>query len=224
MRRFTLFVAVTSALVLLGPLPSAHAQEVTTFTGQGTDNGACNNFEEGEVPDGRQIFQFNLQPTANPASALLTASFSDGTSVTDMAPTSQQGATAHWLVETDLDATVLSASATHEPHQSDNAQLVVSHCVRGEPNGEPPNGEPPNGEPPNGEPPNGEPPNGQPPDGEPRAEQPPAEQPPAAPTDSPPPAPVTPDAAPVTPGTSPTPAPPVSPAAEPVTGQPAFTG
>lgn len=199
MRRFPLLVVLVAAVALLGPVPTADAQEVVEFTGQGTDDGACSEFQDGEAPAGRQIWQFNLNPTDDPADARLTAEFSDGTSITDLAPTTAQGASAHWLVETDLEATVVSASATHSGHQG-NTQLVVSHCVAGEPNGEPPNGIPPEEEPPDDVPPDTQPPA-------------PEDQPPVPDTQPP-----EPDAA------QQAPAPSAVPTAEAIVGEPGFTG
>src|SRR5215470_2600739 len=76
-------VGLAAVVTLLAALAIPAAADTIQFTGQGTDNGACGSFEgQPPPPGGTQTWQFNLTGTDGPAT--MTASFSDGTSVTNL--------------------------------------------------------------------------------------------------------------------------------------------
>jgi hypothetical protein len=126
-----------------GPSTSSSPQQLSTlgapivvssvtidFTGQGTTNGDCNTMiPDAGVAAGTKVWQFNLNGVDNPATATMSAVFSDPTSVTGtISPTTAQGKSAHWLITTADTATVVSASATYDG-LGNNPQFVVSHCL-----------------------------------------------------------------------------------------------
>ncbi len=136
-----LIVALIAALSLFVFVGTAFADTIN-FTGQGTNqNGTCATFE-GQPPPagGTQTWQFNL--TGTQSGATMTASFSDGTTVTDKPEDDHNGNTSFWNIVTDAGASVTSATATFTPTGQGNPQFVVSHCTAG---GTPP---PPTSEPP----------------------------------------------------------------------------
>jgi hypothetical protein len=106
------------------------AADTIQFTGQGTNNGACGEFEgQPPAPGGTQTWQFNLTGTDGPAT--MSATFSDGTSVTNVPDDSPHaGNVSKWFIVTNAGATVVSASATR-PETGGNPQFVVSHCTAG---------------------------------------------------------------------------------------------
>jgi hypothetical protein len=116
------------------------AADTITFTGQGTNaNGTCGSFEGNPpAPGGTQTWQFNLTQTM--AGATMSATFSDGTSVSNLAENSHTGKTSKWLITTAAGASVTSASANFTP-DGPNSQFVVSHCTAG--GTPPPTTEPP---------------------------------------------------------------------------------
>jgi hypothetical protein len=142
-RHVVVVTVVALAAVLLAAGPAA--ADTVPFTGQGTDNGSCANNFQGPPPPpgGTQTWQFNLTGTAG--GATMSATFSDGTTVTNRPEDQHQGNVSMWFIVTNAGATVVNASATR-PESDGNPQFVVSHCTAG---GElpPPNG---NGPPPNG--------------------------------------------------------------------------
>jgi hypothetical protein len=80
----------------------------------------------------------------------MSATFSDGTSVTNVPDDSPHpGNVSKWFIVTDAGASIVSASATR-PETGGNPQFVVSHCTAG---GEPP---PPTTTPPTTAPPGGD--------------------------------------------------------------------
>jgi len=114
-----------AALAMFAFVGTAFADTIN-YTGQGTTNGACDTFEQDAgVPAGKQVWQFNLTQTQ--AGATMSATFSDGTTVTNKAEDAHNGKTSFWFITTDLGATVSSASATFTP-DGPNSQFVVSHC------------------------------------------------------------------------------------------------
>jgi hypothetical protein len=138
-----------AALATFGFVGTAAADTIT-FTGQGTNaNGTCGQFEGAPpAPGGTQTWQFNLTGTDGPAT--MSATFSDGTSVTNVPDDSPHpGNVSKWFIVTDAGASVVSASATR-PETGGNPQFVVSHCTAG---GEPP---PPTTTPPTTAPPGGD--------------------------------------------------------------------
>ena len=127
-RRWTVIAGVlaTTAFVL-GSVASAATSPIT-FSGQGTSGGDCSTkVPDASVSPGEKIWQFNLTGASDPGSALLTASFSDGTSVSGKAPdnTPGGGSVAMWFITTSATATVTSASATFSGEANN---LVVSDC------------------------------------------------------------------------------------------------
>jgi hypothetical protein len=131
--RFVIAGLLGAALATFGFVGTAAADTIT-FTGQGTNNGACGSFEGPQPPaGGTQTWQFNLTGTNGPAT--MSATFSDGTVVTDL-PEDQPhtGNVSKWSIVTDAGATVVTASATR-PETGGNPQFVVSHCTAG---GQPP--------------------------------------------------------------------------------------
>jgi hypothetical protein len=123
-----------AALATVGFVGTAAADTIQ-FTGQGTNaNGTCGSFEgQPPPPGGTQTWQFNLTGTNGPAT--MSATFSDGTTVTNQAEEQpHNGNVSKWLIVTDAGASVVSASATR-PETGGNPQFVVSHCTAG---GEPP--------------------------------------------------------------------------------------
>ncbi|HYV59666.1 MAG TPA: hypothetical protein VFA62_06320 [Acidimicrobiia bacterium] len=144
--------ALTAALVTFVFAGTAFADTIQ-YTGQGTTNGACDTFEQDSgVPAGKQVWQFNLTQTN--AGATMSAVFSDGTTVVNLAENSHTGNTSKWLITTDLGATVVSASATFTPTGQGNPQFVVSHCTS---SSTPPTTAPPTTAPPTTAPPTTEP-------------------------------------------------------------------
>jgi hypothetical protein len=136
------------ALVMFAFVGTAVADTIN-YTGQGTTNGACDTFEQDAgVPAGKQVWQFNLTQTQ--AGATMSATFSDGTTVTNKAEDAHNGKTSFWFITTNLGATVSSASANFTP-DGPNSQFVVSHCST---SGVPPTSGPPptTGAPPTSEP------------------------------------------------------------------------
>jgi hypothetical protein len=121
-------LAVVVAAVVALALPAA--ADTIQFTGQGTNaDGSCETFEgQPPAPGGTQTWQFNLTQTQ--AGATMSATFSDGTTVTDKAEDDHNGNTSMWFIVTDAGATLISASATFTP-SGDNSQFVVSHCTAG---------------------------------------------------------------------------------------------
>jgi hypothetical protein len=118
-----------AALATFGLVGTAAADTIT-FTGQGTNNGTCGEFEgQPPPPGGTQTWQFNLTGTAGPAT--MSATFSDGTSVTNVPDDSPHpGNVSKWFIVTNAGASVVSASATR-PESGGNPQFVVSHCTAG---------------------------------------------------------------------------------------------
>jgi hypothetical protein len=106
------------------------AADTITFTGQGTNgNGTCGEFEgSAPAPGGTQTWQFNLTQTM--PGATMSATFSDGTTVTNKAEDDHNGKTSKWFIVTDAGASVTSASANFTP-DGPNSQFVVSHCTAG---------------------------------------------------------------------------------------------
>ncbi|HYV59628.1 MAG TPA: hypothetical protein VFA62_06120 [Acidimicrobiia bacterium] len=106
------------------------AADTITFTGQGTNaNGTCGQFEgTPPQPGGTQTWQFNL--TQTDSGATMSATFSDGTSVTNIPENTHNGSTSMWFITTAAGASVTSASATFTP-SGPNPQFVVSHCTAG---------------------------------------------------------------------------------------------
>jgi hypothetical protein len=121
------FAVVVAALVALA-IPAA--ADTIPFTGQGTNaDGSCETFEgQPPAPGGTQTWQFNLTGTDGPAT--MSATFSDGTTVTNIPSDDQTGNVAKWFIVTDAGASVVSASATR-PETGGNPQFVVSHCTAG---------------------------------------------------------------------------------------------
>jgi hypothetical protein len=119
--------AVVALLVALA-LPAA-ADTVSITLGQGGTNadGSCANFQA--PASGTQTWHFNL--TGTEAGATLTASFSDGTTVTNQPEDQHQGNTSFWFIVTDAGAKLISATATFTPAPNGNPHLVVSDCAAG---------------------------------------------------------------------------------------------
>jgi hypothetical protein len=118
-----------AALAAFGFVGTAVADTIP-YTGQGTNNGACGEFEGSPpAPGGTQTWQFNLTGTGG--SATMSATFSDGTSVTDVPDDSPHpGNVSKWFIVTNAGASIVSASATR-PESDGNPQFVVSHCTAG---------------------------------------------------------------------------------------------
>ena len=131
MAGFTTVAALATVLAIVSFAGTAFADTIQ-YSGQGTTNGACDTFEQdSNVPAGQQAWQFNLTGTAGPAT--MSATFSDGTVVTNLAEDQPHtGNVSKWTILTDAGATVLSASATR-PESGGNPQFVVSHCATSEP-------------------------------------------------------------------------------------------
>jgi hypothetical protein len=127
--RFAIAGLLGAALATFGFVGTAAADTVT-FTGQGTNNGACGEFEgQPPPPGGTQTWQFNLTATDGPAT--MSATFSDGTSVTNVPDDSPHpGNVSKWFIVTNAGASIVSASATR-PESDGNPQFVVSHCTAG---------------------------------------------------------------------------------------------
>ena len=124
-----LALAVTLAWLLVVIQPAS--ADTIQFTGQGTNaNGTCGQFEGSPPPPGgTQTWQFNLTNSA--AGATMSATFSDGTSVTNIpANNHTPGGVSMWFITTAAGASVTSASATFTPSGT-NSQFVVSHCTAG---------------------------------------------------------------------------------------------
>jgi hypothetical protein len=118
------------ALATFGFVGTAAADTIN-FSGQGTNgDGTCGQFEgQPPAPGGTQTWQFNLTATDGPAT--MSASFSDGTSVTNVPDDSpHQGNVSKWFIVTNAGASIVSASATR-PESDGNPQFVVSHCTAG---------------------------------------------------------------------------------------------
>jgi hypothetical protein len=130
-----------AALVTVGFVGTAAADTIT-FTGQGTNgDGTCGSFEGAPpAPGGTQTWQFNLTGTAG--GATMSATFSDGTTVTNKPEDDHSGNVSKWFIVTNAGASVTSASATR-PESDGNPQFVVSHCTAG---GELPPPPPPDGD------------------------------------------------------------------------------
>ena len=94
------------------------------------DPGSSQQFAAGD-PAGKnaRVWQFNL--TSTEPGATITASFSDGTSVSGQAESEHTGNVSKFFITTALDATLVSASVTFTPAAGGNSQLTVSHCIRG---------------------------------------------------------------------------------------------
>jgi hypothetical protein len=115
-----------AALATFGFVGTAAADSIN-YTGQGTTNGACGQFiDDPSVPAGQQVWQFNLTQTQS--GATMSASFSDGTTVTNKAEDNHTGKVSKWFIQTALGATVTSASANFTP-DGPNSQFTVSHCT-----------------------------------------------------------------------------------------------
>jgi chitinase len=151
-------VALAWMLVAVQPA----AADTIQFTGQGTNaNGTCGEFEGAPPqPGGTQTWQFNLTQTQ--PGARMSATFSDGTSVTNKLEDDHNGNTSFWFITTAAGASVTSASATFTPVNpgQGNPQFVVSHCTAG---GAPPTTAPPTTAPPTTAPPRTAPPGTSPP-------------------------------------------------------------
>ncbi|HYV58796.1 MAG TPA: hypothetical protein VFA62_01880, partial [Acidimicrobiia bacterium] len=122
-------LAVTLAWLVVVIQPAG--ADTITFTGQGTNaDGTCGSFEgQPPPPGGTQTWQFNLTNSA--AGATMSATFSDGTTVTNKAADNHTpGGVSMWFITTAAGAKVTSASATFTPSGT-NPQFVVSHCTAG---------------------------------------------------------------------------------------------
>ena len=118
-------------LLCLLSIVGTAAADTINYTGQGANqNGTCGEFEGGPpAPGGTQTWQFNLTATAGPAT--MSATFSDGTSVTNVPDDSPHaGNVSKWFIVTNAGASIVSASATR-PESDGNPQFVVSHCTAG---------------------------------------------------------------------------------------------
>jgi hypothetical protein len=130
-----LMIGALAAAGATAVAPAAHAAGTVTLTiGKGGTNadGSCGSVTgEGE----EQVWQFNLTGIkSGGANALLTASFSDGTSVSGQSPDRVNGGVAKWFVTTESGATLTSASADATNvtfNAANNPNLVVSHCTLG---------------------------------------------------------------------------------------------
>ena len=130
-RRFAIGGAgVVAGLAAMVALAIPAAADTITFTGQGTNaNGTCGEFEGSPpAPGGTQTWQFNLTQTM--PGATMSATFSDGTTVTNKAEDNHNGKTSFWFITTSAGASVTSASANFTP-DGPNSQFVVSHCTAG---------------------------------------------------------------------------------------------
>ena len=103
---------------------------VVVWTGQGATNGVCEEFEDVpadfEPGPGEQTWHFVVVQPGN-AVWTLTATFSDGTTVTNLASAPSPATVRHFYVTTDAGATLLSASASTASNVT-AARLVLSHC------------------------------------------------------------------------------------------------
>jgi hypothetical protein len=133
------------ALTMFAFAGTAAADTIQFEIGKGGTNadGSCESFEPDGVPAGKQVWQFNLTQTQS--GATMSASFSDGTTVTNKAEDDHNGKTSKWFIQTDLGAKLDSASATFTP-DGENSQFVVSHCTAGETPQPPTPAGPPGGE------------------------------------------------------------------------------
>jgi chitinase len=157
-RRSSIAKAVASLTVVLAwtlAVVQPAAADTIQFTGQGTNaDGTCGEFEGAPPqPGGTQTWQFNL--TGTQPGATMSASFSDGTSVSNLAESDHNGNTSMWFITTSAGASLNSASATFTPAGPGNPQFVVSHCTAG---GTPPTTAPPTSAPPTTAPPRTAPP------------------------------------------------------------------
>ena len=119
-----------AALATFGFVGTAAADTIN-YTGQGANrDGTCGEFEGSPpAPGGTQTWQFNLTATDGPAT--MSATFSDGTSVTNVPDDSPHaGNVSKWFIVTNAGASIVSASATR-PESDGNPQFVVSHCTAG---------------------------------------------------------------------------------------------
>jgi hypothetical protein len=118
-------------LITAASVGTAAADQKPFEIGKGGTNadGTCETFEgQPPQPGGTQTWQFNLTQSA--AVATMSASFSDGTVVTDKPEDERDGKTAKWFIVTDAGAALTSATATFTP-DGENSQFVVSHCTAG---------------------------------------------------------------------------------------------
>jgi hypothetical protein len=118
---------VVAALVALAIPAAADTASITLGTGGTNADGSCANFQA--PASGTQTWHFNL--TGTEAGATLTASFSDGTTVTAEPEAQHQGNTSFWFIVTDAGAKLISATATFTPAPTGQHNLVVSDCVAG---------------------------------------------------------------------------------------------
>ena len=101
-----------AALATFGFVGTAAADTIN-YTGQGANrDGTCGEFEGSPpAPGGTQTWQFNLTATDGPAT--MSATFSDGTSVTNVPDDSPHaGNVSKWFIVTNAGASIVSASAT----------------------------------------------------------------------------------------------------------------
>lgn len=126
-------VVVEEAPVVAFGAPPAAAQEVD-WTGNGTNDGLCNNIGDfGDLAPGpnQQGWLFILTSPFDGLGSTLTYAFDPSTTDTSVSGTKKgNGANGsyHYVVYTDIGAVLLSASATDG---TANSVLTVSHCESG---------------------------------------------------------------------------------------------
>lgn len=152
MTKRLLAVLISVTAVVIGTSVAALAAPTSLeHTGQGTNaDGTCETLEQDDdVAAGQQVWHFVLTGQNEPGDATMDAEFDDGTTVTDLAPESTPGQTAHFFVTTAEGAALTSATAHFDTDQAGaNPQFVVSNCFigDGEDDGNGDNGEDGNGD------------------------------------------------------------------------------
>jgi hypothetical protein len=104
-----------------------------TWTGNGTDGGACSTFEADDKIDpgpGQQGWLFVLTGTDGNPTPALSATFDDSTVITDHLADYHNGGEYKFVVYTAQGAKLLSATAT-DLTVTGTAVLTVSHCENG---------------------------------------------------------------------------------------------
>jgi hypothetical protein len=123
--RFGVFAMVVGIATVM--FAATAFADVVEWTGNGTNpDGTCEDVR-GDESDS-QVWQFNLTGVASEP-ALLSYSFDDGTTGTDVPNDTFTGNVAKWFVTTDAGAALLSASADATLTGQGRSILTISHCT-----------------------------------------------------------------------------------------------
>ena len=121
-------LAALALAMAAGPAFAGEQREIITLNGGAGDNGACLKISGQGV---RQKWTFVVDHIYGDGTlAMLNATFDDGTTVSNKAPSDTGQYSASWVVETAADAHLTNASADVTNANPDGANLTLVSCER----------------------------------------------------------------------------------------------